>query len=118
MRKKQAPRSLDKVWSECLTMWRWIASKRKSACGLAVDVLKTQWLTKHQYGRVRYNCFFCNYVRKGSDDTACINCPGRQIDGSFDCRRGSYHFFNRPAEFYAELRRLNWIRLAEKGSQK
>jgi hypothetical protein len=118
MRKKQAPRSLDKVWSECLTMWRWIASKRKSGCRIAVDVLKKQWLTEHHYGKTRNNCFFCNYVRKETSDDECGNCPGQHIDGNFDCRRGMYHFWDRPVAFYAELRRLNRIRLAAKRSRK
>lgn len=106
--------TLNKTWTECLRMWKWIAKVWKE--GMSVDDLKIEWMEKHGYGRyqVQMRCFFCQYAFNGDDlsfggcDSAC---PGKLVNKRFDCRNSTYHWLHHPKAFYRKLLALNKKRL-------
>lgn len=116
--------SLDKTWSECLRMWKWIAKTvRKSNDDIDVDIgtLKIVWLMKNGYKptSIVSACFFCHYstthFRATTKNThaCCLNCPGVLVDDDFYCM--TYPSFeDDPIEFYNLLKELNKRRLAQK----
>ena len=108
--------NLDESWKLCMSMWRWIAEQIRAGCEYSVDVLKEQWLKKHGYKIGKYgeyitgNCFFCTYITSCGKEE-CSFCPGKKVDGTFNCMRKDYDFFGRPIAFYNKLRSLNRKRL-------
>jgi hypothetical protein len=107
--------SLEKTWTECLRMWKWIAKEKKKDRKLIISELKTIWLTKNHYkpNSILKDCFFCN--RAPGD---CTICPGKEIDPFFNCKNDDYCYFSNPLAFYAKLVSLNKIRLARKRKAK
>ncbi len=106
--------TLNETWDKCLEMWKWIAMKVRAAIKAGedwdVEALKTEWLEKHGIKGLHENCFFCDRAKFD-----CPKCPGRKVDKAFDCLSGGSCYQYAPIEFYAELRRLNKIRLKGKG---
>ncbi len=106
--------SLDKTWTECLRMWKWIARQKKRGSKKAVVVLKHLWMAEHHPNlEIGTDCFFCNYA-----NNYCWRCPTRKIDPDFSCMRSGYHYRTKPTKFYAKLVALNKIRLSRKRSKK
>ena len=107
---------LEKTWTLCLRMWRWIKDRVRAGDSRDVNELKWAWLYKHVYTREEYpenGCFFCDY--DGVHGRYCSKCPGRLMQDNFHCNTvgvgPTYH--DDPAGFYLWLRRLNDKRLRE-----
>lgn len=125
--------TLDQIWEHCIEMWEWIATQisddfsdrpRCSAVGVHplgrlnfVSGLKYQWLNEHNIKGL-YNhqdCFFCyrSFVDAGLTDPAesyeCECCPGAKVDEGWNCLE-NVTFYDNPAVFVAELKRLDKIR--------
>ncbi len=102
--------SLEKTWTECLRMWKWIAGQAKKGRTNGTRALKAEWCEKHNYKlyEIQHNCFFCQYdtTRK----RACQSCPARQIERGFHCSDEEYCWRDNPLAFYAKLVELNKIR--------
>ena len=106
--------NLNETWVLCLKMWKWIAKEVEAGRDSITDVidLKDEWLTKHGFRDVEENCFFCDYARRKA---GCLqSCPGKKIDGSFNCDNKEYHYAGEPIAFYKKLVELNKIRLKKK----
>lgn len=99
--------TLNKTWTECLRMWRWIAAEKKKDNTDNVRTLKKAWLKEHGFGYMCADCFFCAYdiIRKGWE--LCEHCPGKLVDEQFDCRHLSYNHNTSPIAFYKKLLELN-----------
>jgi len=114
--------TLDETWVLCLWMWKWIASKIRKDPSLGVESLKAEWVEAHGYEDegLTSNCFFCDYAQKHyrGDMCNCPSCPARKIDPDFDCMGGEYSYTEHPLEFYAEIRRLNNIRLKRRKAKR
>ena len=114
--------TLDETWVLCLRMWKWIAKQIRKDPGLGVGSLKTEWVEAHGYEdeELASNCFFCDYAQKyyQGDRCICPSCPARKIDPDFDCMDIEYRHIKHPLEFYAELRRLNNIRLKRRKAKR
>jgi len=123
--------TLDETWEECLRMWKWIASsprlpKHKCPSHYLIVELKRTWLKKEGYDPqgMADKCFFCEYaVQKYIDSNGklpkslslrCSYCPGRKVSRKFDCMCDDYNYARFPKRFYAELCRLNKIRMDKK----
>jgi hypothetical protein len=113
--------SVNETWEQCLAMWKWISRR----CGdsetyLKVIRLKEEWLKKYKQDSGRDKCYFCMYDqthRTGGFDNHsehCHLCPGKAVDKGFHCESEEYLYSSKPRLFYAELKRLNKIRLAKK----
>jgi hypothetical protein len=92
-------------------MWKWIVEQLEAGSTRSVDGLKrdwvyankADWLSDHGY------CHFCAYATDG-----CSDCPGKLVEIGFHCIGTTYAHDVFPRLFYAELKRLNKIRLAKK----
>jgi hypothetical protein len=99
-------------------MWKWISRRCKGEgvgwCENEVGGLKVKWLASHgiKEGEINQDCFFCH--KSGANVYICSQCPAKKIDPSFNCIESIYTFDEYPRLFYAELKRLNKIRLAKK----
>ena len=101
---------LNRAWKNCLRMWKWIAEVYDGI--ICVDDLKKQWLKKHRFIKDIYNsCFFCKYTDNKNND--CKNCPAVLVDEDFNCCSKEYGYSDKPKAFYAEILRLNAIRIGE-----
>jgi hypothetical protein len=113
--------TVDQTWEQCLAMWKWISRqcKGKSKKWVRANLyhLKASWMKKNvtEPDSVMNDCFFCEYdsKRDGLINNGCF-CPARKIDKDFDCMRKTYSYCQLPRLFYAELKRLNKIRLERK----
>ena len=113
--------TLTQTWTECLRMWRWIATKVRKGNSLDVEDLKEEldvedlkeeWARAHGFElELENDCFFCDYDEEHKDD--CTFCPGKKVDPEFDCRESDYHFSNKPIAFYNKLVALNRKRKAK-----
>jgi hypothetical protein len=87
-------------------------------CRDNVERLKVRWLDLNGYeeNQVHQDCFFCHSTAPKRDwsDYDCRKCPARKIVRGFSCMSGDFHYQTMPRLFYAELKRLNKIRLAKK----
>lgn len=119
--------NLEKTWSECLRMWRWIAETKtkETRWGIfsPVSRLKVTWLECNNYidndKDLLNECFFCNYAdthRGQVEPGECENCPAQTVDETFNCC-GYPSFNNKPVEFYELLVELNKKRLSKKGKR-
>ena len=114
--------TLDQTWEQCLAMWKWISrqclGKNMFWCKRNVSRLKRQWLKANGFEdeAIDHDCFLCEYdeQRRGANDCGCPACPAKKIDDNFECCNEEYEYESRPRKFYAELKRLNKIRLAKK----
>lgn len=99
--------TLDETWRLCISMWRWIAKKKREGTREDAGWLKTVWLQKHKFGDtfVVYNCFFCDY--DVDHKCGCKSCPGTKVDKEFYCQNLSYHWHYKPITFYNKLVSLN-----------
>ena len=110
--------SLDKTWTECLRMLKWIS--RKSLTTSDVSDLKEQYLeqTKYENKITIHDCFFCNYAlnhcKDKDNDRLCNLCPALKYDKDFHCMDILYDYSRHPRKFYKKLKELNKIRLAGK----
>ena len=110
--------TLNQTWTLCLRMWKWIASVWKE--GDDVDTLKDQWLEENGFETIIQSCFFCDWANRGYDElrfSRCVDCPGKKVDKAFNCLDITYHYYEDPKAFYAELLRLNRIRKATKSTE-
>lgn len=99
---------LDKIWKNCLQMWKWIAKVYDDRME-EVDILKHEWLKKHGFSsRIPADCFFCEYVQ--DRDIGCEACPARLVAEYFSCEDDGYNYKKDPKAFYAEILRLDTIR--------
>ncbi|KKK56978.1 hypothetical protein LCGC14_3059110 [marine sediment metagenome] len=104
--------SLDKTWTFCIRMAKWIAKEMQRDSSQYVGVLKEAYLAQNHPDLDLYNnCFFCDY--NGYDDNKCKACPGRLVDLGFHCENDAYSYDRRPTDFHKELVRLNKIRKAK-----
>ena len=114
--------TVDETWELCLKMWKWISRQCKGRsegwCRKNVDLLKRQWLVTNGFtvGDIENDCFFCEYATSGLD--SCRSCPTKAIERNSHCMNSENHFEIIPRKFYAELRRLNKIRLTRLESNK
>ncbi len=108
--------NLDETWDLCLQMWKWISRQQLNG-DEEVEILKDAWLRDHDYDCPVFRCFFCGYNDSHGGDCPerCRSCPAVKVDPSFYCMNIEYHFEDYPRKFYAELKRLNKIRLSKKG---
>ena len=104
--------TLNETWRLCLSMWRWIAKMKRNGSVCSVLELKEIWLIKHGFGLgdIYLGCFFCEEGHH-ADIGRCVNCPGRKVDQTFDCRYFEYNFQDKPIQFYNKLVSLNRKRL-------
>ena len=102
--------TLEKAWTECLRMWKWVAKHHDEY--VDINEAKLQWLYDNGYERfdVACRCFFCEYA---GGPSMCRQCPGELVDRSFDCDNPSYHHRIKPKAFYKKLVELNKIRRAK-----
>lgn len=111
--------TLNKTWTECLRMWRWIAKEKRAGNKSYIYNLKAEWLKKHGYvpndKDVECNCFFCEYDLHKNDN--CRACPPKKIEPKFDCRNEDYHFNEKPIAFYNKLVALNRKRIGKRRPQ-
>jgi len=123
--------TVNETWEQCLAMWKWISRQCKvKSYRESIYDYKEAWSTKNGYkeGDIRELCFFCHkgqlrlaatklpkreWLTKYAT-SQCPYCPAMDIDSDFDCFNSEYHFELKPRLFYAELKRLNKIRLAKK----
>lgn len=117
--------SLDKTWSECLEMWKWIAGKIKENPVSNIEALKKEWLEKngYDYYGVCCGCFFCAYDERHEDrgDVDCCYCPAILVNPalkSYFCEQEEPSYDNDPIGFYKKLVALNKIRLSRKHKTK
>ena len=103
--------TLNKSWKLCLEQWGSIFRRKKNGSKSDVGVLKDEWCRKNGY-KIQNSCFFCGYDEQRRD--TCEFCPGRKVDKTFHCKNKEYDFYNKPFDFFAELKRLNKIRLGKK----
>ncbi len=111
--------TLDEAWAMCLEMWAWIAEQKKAHKYANVENLKKKWMKKHGLiGKVRANCFFCQYdvTHRLLDIYRDCNCPAQKIDRTFHCQEylPDHHWRKHPITFYNKIVALNKIRLARK----
>ena len=105
--------TLEKAWTECLRMWKWVAKHHDEY--VDVNEAKLQWLYDNGYENreVDGNCFFCEYDTQIWLRKNCYNCPGKCICKSFDCGKPSYHYRIKPKAFYKKLVELDKKRRAK-----
>ena len=101
----------DKIWQECLRMWKWIIEQRTKHRQACIVALKTKWLRDHNYSPrfVRAQCFFCEKV-----ENDCHLCPGAKVNKRFKCFNVSYDWAHKPKAFYLKLLALNTKRKSKK----
>ena len=101
--------TLNKTWTECLRMWKWIAKEKKAGNLSRVVILKSKWLNEHGYNadEIQDTCFFCDYVRRKT----CCDCPGKKVNPGFDCEDENCEYDSEPIAFYNKLVALNKKRL-------
>lgn len=103
--------TLEKTWTECLRMWRWIAKVVRAGSRACVDDLKVEWMERHSYkgNVIESNCFFCQYVRTHSKKCKKIegSCPAQKVDPEFNCFCDDYSYDDKPIAFYNKLVALN-----------
>jgi len=98
--------TLEQAWKYCLQMWKWIVEQVKKDKDADVDDLKAKWLKNHpRFGNIMSDCFFCEYDEQ--QEGFCLSCPGRLVDGNFNCADSTYSFQDEPIRFYHELLGLN-----------
>jgi len=102
-------------------MWTWVPKEWAKDRSKDVEELKGAWMEGHGYSPsdVYADCFFCEYAKRAGNKSSpltnpCSFCPGRRVDEDFYCMRYTYDYETKPVKFYAELKRLNKIRLAKK----
>ncbi len=103
--------NLNETWVLCLKMWKWIAKEVRAGNGKSVNMLKKEWLKKHEFENVADDCFFCDYVTIRKRD--CMICPAVKIDKNFYCSDSNHNWFYKPFTFYKTIVALNKIRLAK-----
>lgn len=107
--------TLNKTWSECLRMWKWVSAKWSK--NKIVYDLKQEWLNSHGYedSELIDNCFFCDYKRANAcGDIYLCKCPAKKVDASFKCQYTPYDWQTNPLAFYRKLVALNKLRLKRK----
>ena len=107
--------TLDETWDLCLKMWKWISRETLKEDDRDVCDLKREWLSSNGFAdkHVHNTCFFCEYRERRS--AFCELCPAKKINDEFDCQHARrYNYYDHPREFYAELKRLDKIRLSKK----
>jgi hypothetical protein len=107
--------NLDQTWEQCLKMWKWVSEQVGAVSDLRVSALKGRWIEKNDPERVLDlsndgDCYFCLYTDNGS----CVECPAQLVEKSFHCCDECHYYATKPVAFYAELKRLNKIRLERK----
>jgi hypothetical protein len=109
--------TINETWEQCLAMWKWISrqclGKSKEWCVSNVNRLKIEWMAYNKIQGIHVHCFFCHNRSGGRTNGINCGCPAKKIDKSFNCVTSAYHYMNYPREFYAELKRLNKIRLSK-----
>jgi len=102
-------------------MWKWISLCVGRKTNKTVEELKREWLAKNNIRKCEAQCFFCEKAKQDSKRRDmgwyfpdCTTCPARKIDENFSCTGTYYSYQREPRLFYAELKRLNKIRLAKK----
>jgi len=102
--------SLNKTWSECLRMWKWITQVGLRLTEEDIEELKHLYLTANGYSphTLENDCYFCDY-----SNGECTVCPGILVNKNFNCI-GDIDYEDNPIEFYKLLVRLNKKRLSKK----
>ena len=118
--------TLNKIWSECERMWKWIANEiAKQSSTIDPDNmpdvvcrLKNKWLGQEGYiglNHPYHGCFFCERAEKDEyGDVDCKTCPGCSVDKQFHCMNDSYLFDFEPRMFYKKIVQMNKKRKAKK----
>ncbi len=115
--------SLEKTWTECLRMWKWITKHLPEDTFWGIEDAKDNWLEENGYmlraDRPHCGCFFCEYKQHFAIDghCPCSHCPAKLVDKKFDCQNSTYSYDQNPKKFYAELLRLNKMRLKKKAKK-
>lgn len=107
--------TLEKTWSKCLAMWRWIKKQLMINPDANIWTLKAQWLQQHDpSAKLPADCYFCKYQEahhyNRNDEGACSHCPGRMVDPQFICTCSDYAYDKNPVAFLHKLEQLNRIR--------
>lgn len=116
--------TVNETWELELAMWKWVSrqckGKSKEWCRLKGERLKGErlkgeWLVANGYkeDNVDHRCFFCDRCPKSTHDGILCMCPAKKVDKEFNCMTEPYWHSKNPRLFYAELKRLNKIRLAK-----
>lgn len=101
--------TLNYVWTECITQWRWIVEQLNLGTSDSVPSLKIIWLEDNGYEKVSHNCFLCEYSnqQKKTNFTAlCKNCPAILIDEDLSflwCQFPAYDWATQPVAFLKRL---------------
>ncbi len=105
-------KALDRSWTNCLRMWKWISENlpdgfskaSKEIKDFIIDHLKQDWLKNNKFVRkILHDCFFCDYDNKHGKK--CDNCPAvlAHPECPFRCTDKRYNYAYEPILFYKEL---------------
>ena len=112
---------LDRNWSNCLRMWRWISENLPDGFlnlpydekESIIDNLKAIWLKKNRFTNPLSNdCFFCNYDKQHNTED-CQSCPAKLVDPNFHCSGKGHSYLENPLVFYKYILYLNSKRGSE-----
>lgn len=103
--------TIDETWEQCLAMWKWISEKCEGMDigGTVIDQIKVEYMESNgmKEDEVLCDCFFCDECSQ-----ACDECQFAIYAGEHCTVENLYS--EDPVAFYAELKRLNKIRLERK----
>jgi hypothetical protein len=116
--------TLDKTWTECIALWKKTIALLDKYEG-DVFIIK-DLLVGEKY--IKNDCYFCEYAQQHSGERTvpeiCEHCPGAKAAGyapkeldNFWCEQLSIDWNSKPLKFYAELLRLNKLRLKKKAKK-
>ena len=117
---KQRTTKLDTCWTNCMSMWRWVAKMVKAGDKRSIDDLKTEWLKAHGFKDINSDCFFCHYAAQvdPNNDKECQVCPAYKVDKKFNCSNITYSYQTRPIAFYNKLRSRHRLYLKQRRAGK
>ncbi len=105
---------LDRSWTNCLRMWKWISENLPDGFSEAtndmkyfvIENLKSQWLQENGFFKWLPNdCFFCAYDEKHGN--GCASCPAGLVKKGFRCYDAPYHYAMKPIDFYQYINELD-----------
>lgn len=118
--------TLNQTWTECLILYEKVCREYKKSPNRKIYDIKRKLIG--ELG-ILNDCFFCEYGKQktGYDyaDKICVACPGRIIakgkirdeQRNLWCGQHKIAFWRNPFAFFAELKRLNKIRLSRKAKK-
>ena len=110
---------LDRSWTNCLRMWKWISGNlpegfselRNNIKRFIIEHLKTQWLKEYRFTKPLPNdCFFCAASMRFAEPEGCDGCPAVLVDREFCCMEDDFHYALDPINFYQRILKLNMRR--------